>query len=48
MSGQVTAEYLINRNVSAVFSAGYAERTADIAEDEYDRFTTSIALRFKL
>lgn len=48
VSGQVRAEYLINRNVSAVFSAGYAERTADIAEDEYDRFTTSIALRFKL
>lgn len=48
VSGQVKAEYLINRNVSAIFSAGYAERTADIAEDEYDRFTTSIALRFKL
>ncbi len=48
VSGQVRAEYLINRNVSAVFSAGYAERTADVAEDEYDRFTTSIALRFKL
>jgi hypothetical protein len=48
VSGQVTAEYLINRNVSAVFSAGYTERTADIAADEYDRFTTSVALRFKL
>ena len=48
ISGQVTAEYLINRNVSAVFSVGYTDRTADIAEDEYDRFTTSVALRFKL
>ena len=48
VSGQVTAEYLLNRHVSALFSVGYTDRTGDIDDDEYERVAVSAGLRFKL
>ena len=47
LSGEVEAEYLLNRGLSLFATARYTRRTADLERDEFDRAQAGIGFRMR-